>query len=377
MKKTYLSLALFVVSISLLLINPVAGIRTVAETLGHTFDEEAWAIEYDVLSHETTRDWTRGDHSDEVQPPIIDTSPIRDATFYTVYLNMGNVRTVFMALTNYSWNIYNPEAQGVAPYQILLQSYRAAGKTFVIIENVYAGMIAYQENASVANGVPDVNEAMYYGFSLNSEYHKALINGVLTSNGISPITRTPARVTPVNLTKEVVGEETVFKFGINYENMFVVWEDLNVETDLNATSMTGIDIVAKREALINHIVAFCAIKYINFTYTVKGIINDTGYQNVTTSTEYDIGEVTDLWIINDNAINALALSGNVYPNIVSGMNFVRYNTSIAIQNRIGGFESLKPFSLAMANYARATVIQLSTTTAEQALEDEEGQTVNG
>src|SRR6056297_1120586 len=72
------------------------------EFLGHKFDEEYWAIVYDVLDRETVQDFTPGPYSDEYQEPNFDFFPNLQAEFYSVYVDIGAVETVFMSLMNYS-----------------------------------------------------------------------------------------------------------------------------------------------------------------------------------------------------------------------------------------------------------------------------------
>jgi hypothetical protein len=389
MKKQLISLIGLCLIITMVVSSPAVAAVTVDQVIGHNFEEESWAIEFDVLSGKQVKDWTPGELSANVMPLENDPSPYRDATFYSVYLNMGQVRTAFMALTNYSWNVNNPQAQGAAPYQVLLQAFRAPGNAFVMVENVFAGLIAYQENSTIKDGVPSAGDKLYYGFSLNSEYHKHLFANQMQlrlGQNFYPVDPIPLRVSPMNLTKTIDSTtgETVFTFGIAYENMMVVWLDIEANTDMNETSQ-AINVNREADNFLKNLVAISALSSLNFTYTVRGVVTDTGYTNVTTSTEYDIGPITDMWVKGDAETSTANLGGNFYtlPPVTTlgrdfpGANISRYNTTASISARLSGGEGTTGFGLAMANYARIAVVQAEKQNQQAELRNRDNSTIDG
>lgn len=335
----------------------------VAEETGHRFIEEMWGINYDVLSGKLVEDYTPGPYADELNDTGVDLSPAVDANYYIAYINLGQVQTIFMALE--SQVVYGPSANytGCAPYQIMEQHFRTPSGAHVLVQNSFAGLVAYQENDFV-NGVPDSrNDSLYYGDSLHSQYHKFLLNNRLfLSLGYRPLNESINIVaTPVLPEKTVVGDEVSYKFGMNYENLFIVWHDMNEDADLGS--------ISNATDLIGRAVAFTSLAYLNFSYTITGTLVEDRPVNITTTTEYDIGPITDLWIINDaEDYTVNTIGGDFYDLWWTDRNISRYDNSTEIENRLDGDETHLGFGLAVANYARISVIAAT-------IEEQEGSTV--
>ncbi|MHA1855605.1 MAG: hypothetical protein ACTSYY_06115, partial [Promethearchaeota archaeon] len=204
----------------------------ISKETGHRFIEEYWGINYDVLSGKLVEDYTPGPYADELNDTGVDPTPDADANYYIAYINLGQVQTIFMALSSYT--IYGETANftGCAPYQIMQQHFRTPSGAHVIVQNSFAGLVAYQEN-DVVNGVPDKNDSLYYGDSLHSQYHKFLLNNRLFwSLGYRPLDENEKIIsTPVLPEKTVEGDQVSYKFGMNYENLFIVWHDMNEDAD--------------------------------------------------------------------------------------------------------------------------------------------------
>ena len=341
---------------------------TPEQYLGHNFQEEYWAITYDFLSQKVIEDHTPGPYADDYQDPEMDRAPFRNTEFYVAYMNLGQVQTIYAALTNYSFDNRNFTNQGVAPFQVILQHFRAPGGRHVLVQNSFAGLIAYQENSTTANGVPDADDDVYFGYTLTSEFHKHLLNRYLLS--IPEIADEPfseemrPKVTPIELDRVNDSSSIEYTFGMQYENLFVVWHDLNVETDLNA-STSGV-------AIMDKIVAISTIQSLNFTYKLTGEIVEDRPVNVTLTTEYDIGAVTDLWIIGDGEAETEGIGGAWYQHPEDNRKIANYNNATQIESRLGGTEDLNGFSLGVANFARMVVLDASLNT-----EDSTSTIVNG
>jgi hypothetical protein len=355
LKKTTISFVLIFSMVSIMSVSTLAaGVttpkRTVTETLGHSFEEDSWAIEYDVLSGKLIKDLTPGPNSSDYKDLAQDPSPFRDSKFYAAYINTGQVQTFYMALMNYTFDNRNVSNQGVAPFQVLLQHYRAPGGNHVIIQNSFAGLVAYQENGTV-NGVPDKNDTMYYGYTLNSEMHKHMINRYLSTEiGYSPFNQNLIpKVTPLPLSNTTTGDLIEYTFGMSYENLFVLWHQIDRSDDMNTTT--------KAVNVLDKIVAISSLDSINFTYKLTGTVVEDKAVNITTTTEYDIGKTSDLWILNDNKNYSEAIGGKFYNLTHSPTRTVsRYNTTTAVANRLAGNINLTGFGLGISNFARITVL---------------------
>ncbi len=345
----------------------------ISKETGHRFIEEMWGINYDVLSKKLVEDYTPGQYEDELNNTGDDPTPNVDANYYIAYINLGQVQTIFMALE--SQVVYGPNNvnyTGCAPYQIMQQHFRTPSGAHVLVQNSFAGLVAYQENDFV-NGVPDRNDSLYYGDSLHSQYHKHLLNNRLNwSLGYRPIDENiKLEATPVLPEKTVVGDEISYKFGMNYENLFIVWHDMNEDADLG--------LITNATDLIGKAVAFTSLAYLNFSYTITGTLFEDRPVNITTTTEYDIGPITDLWIINDDEDYTVNdIGGEFFDLRWTDRNISRYDNSTEIENRLDGDETHLGFGLAISNYARISVIAASVEEQESSIVvDDNNKTVDG
>lgn len=346
----------------------------VAKT-GHKFSEEFWAIEYDVLSGKLVEDLIPGEFADEINDTFPDRTPYRDANFYISYINLGQVQTLYMAFTEYSNDNRNNTRIGIAPYQIMQQHFRTPGGKHVIVQNSFAGLVAYQE-ANDANGVPNKDDNLFYGNSLNSQYNKHLLNRRFSwSLGFEPFDMDEIPIaTPKLLEKTIIGDEVEYTFGMDYENLFIVWHSMHVEADINNT--------VTAEGLLDKIVAFSSMDYLNFTYKIKGTVVEDRPVNITTTTEYDIGPLSDLWVVGDDQTKTELWDGIYYDldstNLITNKTVSRYNTTTAIEDRLNGDNEVSGFGLAISNYARMAVISANVEEQDDVeVVDGTGMTIDG
>ena len=297
-----------------------------------------------------------GEFADELNNTFPDRAPFRDANFYIAYVNLGQVQTMYMAFTEYSNDNRNNTRVGIAPYQIMQQHFRTPGGKHVIVQNSFAGLVAYQESEEV-NGVPNKEDNLYYGNSLNSQFNKYLLNRRFSwSLGFAPFDMDEVPIaTPKLLEKTTNEDEVEYTFGIDYENLFIVWHSMHVEEDINNT--------ASAEDLMDRIVAFSSMDYLNFTYKISGTLVEDRPVNITTTTEYEIGPLSDLWILGDSQAKTETWNGIYYDLDItdeySNKTVSRYNTTDAIEDRLNGDDEVPGFGLAVTNYARMAVISAS------------------
>jgi hypothetical protein len=349
LKKTTISATLLIATMVLMTFSPVMAAETsVATYIGHDFSEEYWAIEYDILSRELIKDYTPSELASQYQAPSSDPTPFIDANMYLAYMNLGQVQTFYAALTNFTRTGVFRNNFGTAPYQMLLQHFTLAKGQHVLVQNVFAGLIAYQ-NVGTDPLLPDKDDNLYYSYSLNSEYHKAKINDYLNFH----ISQTPfdenvlPKVTPKVLTRTEADGNVTYTFGMDYENLFVLWHPITEANNLNETDSVDV--------LFGKIVAISKLDYLNFTYVLSGKSTEKEMVQVSTTTEYDIGPISDLWILNDGQANTTNMGGQWWA-LPNSRSISHYSTEPAIEDRLKGNATILGFSLAVANFARIVVI---------------------
>ncbi len=347
------------------------GDHTVSELIGHKFTEESWAIRYDVLSRQLVEDLTPGEYSGDLNETLPDQAPIRDAIFYIAYMNLGQVQTVYMAFDSFSNDNRNDTYYGVSPYQIIQQHFRTAAGKHVIVQNAFTGLVAYKENGT-DNGVPDRNDTLYYGDSMNNQLYKFYLNRILNYTvGYLPFDMgvMPQSI-PKVLERSNTSEGFEYTFGMDYTDLFLVWYPVSLPDDVNE--------LTAGDSILGRAVAFSALSYLNFTYKLSGALVEDRPVNITLTTEYDIGPINDLWIVNENEDVTDAIGGEYFDLEFTNYNISRYNTTESIETRLSGTEETPGFSLAVSNYARIINIEATVEDAyDTEVVDGEGEIVEG
>jgi len=321
---------------------------------GHSLSEDSWDIIYDVVGDQMVTDLSPGPFTDNISEGINDNRPFSDANFYVAYTNFGQIQGLYIANQNITLSTLNTTKYGCAPYQMIINHFYTAGNLEIFTINTFMGLLAYRENSTIRNGIPNAYEEMYLGWTTYSELFKHLFNeglnrsGIPENNWFDPISRSTG--TPIIMTEEITGEEIMYKYGMSYENLFVVWQEVDVQlATLNDTeNLNYLNIVER-------VSAFGVLDSLNYTFEVKGILTQTGASNVTTTTSYEIGEFNHLWIMDDTEAVASYFGGHYYP-YITGRPMTLYNESNTITNRLDGNSTTPGFSLAVANYANVFVL---------------------
>jgi hypothetical protein len=336
------------------------GVAYGEEVFGHNLQEEKWSLIYDFAGSHIVSDPNPGPLSGNITEGSDDDNPNIDSNFFIAYNNFQNVQSLYLAMQNFTWDIGDSDAHlyGCAPYQLLLQHFRPPGQSqyHIFIENWFDGLLAYREigDDAVENDVPDEGDALYLGWSYYSEFHKWLVNNIfnLTSNNIPDfafIDDEKGTGTPIHITEV---EEGVYKYGITYENIFILWKKLNITEGLDDT-VTGIEV-------LNRCSAFGLLSKLTFEFVVR--LEDSELEDlsaVTTTSEYDIGEMKEFYVLGDNEDTATGFGGKSYGISVGDNNFnLGYYNDTAVKNRISGNETagIPGFSLAVINHANLIVV---------------------
>jgi len=296
-----------------------------------------------------------------VSEGLTDNNTEVDSKFFIAWNNIQNVQSLYIALQNFTCNVENTSISlyGCAPYQLLIQHFRPPGQLqiHIFVINTFLGLLAYREKISdpFKNNIPDENDSLYMGWSYYSEWHKFLVNLLFKINGVPEYlwfdNTTKGTATPIQITES--GTDT-FKYGMSYKDIFILWQRINITQSLDG-EVTSADI-------INNCSAFAHLSEINFTYVVsyKDSTTNPGFREVTTTTEYDIGEVTDLWVVGDNSTVTNYFGGELIPLWYPSVNIGYYNES-AVVDRLDGNETygVPGFSLSVLNHANVMVMNLS------------------
>ena len=318
---------------------------------GHSLSEDSFSMIYDIEGNEMVKDFTPGSYAGELDDGATDENPVVDKNFYATYTNMGQVHTMYMANQNITLDAANETKYGCAPYQLMINHFRAPGNYEVFVINTFLGLMAYRENATDVNGVPDADEELYLGWTAFSELYKHYFNQGLNKSNIPEYClfddSTRSTGTPIQMTKQVSGDDNIYEYGMSYKNIFVVWQKIDIQDGLNETAGMNYANIVRRVA------AVCMLDSLNFTFQVKGTNSTTGYTNVTITTEYEIGAVKDLWILGDGPKVANYFGGHnyEYKTPEHNLNITLYNETTPIAERLQGNVSTPGFSVAVANYA--------------------------
>ncbi|MHA1898505.1 MAG: hypothetical protein ACTSU2_14010 [Promethearchaeota archaeon] len=339
---------------------------------GHSFSESSWSIIYDVAGDQVVKDYFPGPYAANISEGATDNNTIRDLNFYVAYANMGQIQTLYIANKNITLSPTNMTLYGCAPYQILINHFHTRGNQEVFVFNTFMGLLAYRENETIKNGVPNKNEELYMGWTAYSELYKHLFNQALLGASLpgyllyNETERGTAE--PIVMSHKVNGSENVYSYGISYRNIFAVWQSIDVDEALNDTAHMSPIIYAK------NIVAVGLLSSLNFTYHMKGVNSTSGYTNVTITTEYEIGPMKSLWIINDNMNTTIDFGGYYFPTFIGGKSISLYNSSSSIVNRLSGKDNVPGFSLAVASYMDMVVLGVKPPKSQ--IQDKNGTTID-
>jgi len=325
---------------------------------GHDLDEPYWSLIYDFLGEHVVQDFNpEGPYVSNRTIGDIDSKPLENASFFMAWNKFQNIHNFYFAMQNYSWIQPPYNFYGCAPYQYFMQHFRIPiTNTHIFALNKFLGLLAYKENeSSILPDIPDENDELFIGWPQFSEYHKWYINFLFqhlnipdyywiddTKNG----TAEPIEMTYDNTTN-------IYKFGMSYKNIFILWQNIEVKEGLNQS--------VDNATILNNCSAFSMISSINFTFTIS-ITNTLFGKQVKTSTEYDIGELDELWVIGDDNSTSGNFGGTSFnisiPEEAIEKPIGHYNTSDVIKGRLNGTMSTPGFGLAVINTANIAVVKM-------------------
>ncbi|MFX0049802.1 MAG: hypothetical protein ACFE8U_00790, partial [Candidatus Hermodarchaeota archaeon] len=318
-KKFFIGISVILLLTLLTMTSPVNA----ADYAGHDFSEDYFAVEVDI-------------YPDPVNPVVIhdlvtgaenpDSVEDTDLQFYMTYMNDSGIEVAYSALEKMEhWiklkDILPGEAVNVidvfgtpeqkaalevgifhinasAPFQQLVQHFNTPWGSDAFVTNNFMALVAYSANET--DKLLDSGDELYLGYTFTVQAFIDEINDVLITNGFPTIP---------DYDYEASFEVTAdgYKFGINYTNMFVVWQQIGVHprgpdiftaAGLNLPPTNGI--VYGRDIVAASVLDHLAFEYI---FTVEEIdLGTTPPIKVnlgTVETRYHIGE-TNLLITQDD-----------------------------------------------------------------------------
>ncbi len=359
-RKLTVTVAAFLIGLSLFSSIPI-GSAAMETILGHTFEEEYWSVVCDSAGTHLVSDFgPTGSSSSAITTGLTDANPVIDNNYFGAYTNVGGVKSLYLAMQNFSWDITggvkNTTLYGCSPYQVLVQHFQPPNepkKHFVVI-NTFLGLMAYQDNLTDGlSGLPDENDTLYMGWSYRSEFHKFLANVVFLANGMPEwmFFDNTTRTTAVPIPCEKVG--TTYRYGMSYKDVFILWQKIGG---------SEIDGAVTGAQVLEGVSAFAMLDELNFTFVVdyKLSTENPEYGEVTTSTEYDIGQMSELWIVGDNESVATEFGGVNFDLSTPDIDLAYYNSS-DVSTRLTGNSTTPGYGLAVVNTAKVYGFELVNT----------------
>ncbi len=337
-KKVYFGISVILLLTLLSFTTPIKA----ADYANHSFSEDHFAIEVDLIGAGNWANPTPED-PDLVSDLLVSTAttadrnPNEDLDFFMAYMNSSGIETAYSALEKMEFNLtfgdlLKPEVYDVisalssikpeyvealeasifeinatAPFQQLVQHYETPpfmGSKDVFVTNNFMCLVAYSAGTGTDATKMDMEDELYIGYTFSVQQLTKAINDVLTTNGstyeIGDFNYKPS------FTK-IADDE--YKFGIEYSNMFVLWQ--KIDEPLKGINIFGPGFEAYMKTVTNGIVfgqniaAATVLDYVSYEYefkteeTTDALGNDIVLGTVTT--HYDIGE-TNFLVLREDTI---------------------------------------------------------------------------
>lgn len=288
------------------------------EFAGHSFSESHFAIEVDLEPGVTNPDLIN-DLLD-ASAATGDSNEFEDLQFYMAYMNKSGIEVAYSALEKMEHNLtlgdlLEPGVESVlrslpgtdiesaldttifhinatAPFQQLVQHFETPWEEDVFVTNNFMCLVAY--SSSPDDQVMDENDKLFIGYTFSVQQLIDAVNDVLVDNGHSD-----DQFAYFDYEASFEVTSTGYKFGIDYTNMFVLWQDAK-------TPLSGVDIFEAGKAFIKDptdgivfghgIVAASLLDHIGFEYefTTQNMTGADNYVLGTVTSHYNIGETNFL-----------------------------------------------------------------------------------
>jgi len=311
--------------ILLLMILTFTSPASAATFAGHDFTEEYFAVEVDLAVTDPSQPDVISDLLNAAAPTG-DSNPDFDLQFYMNYMNNSGIETAFSALEKYEYNLkfrdllsddvrtvleINPaydealetsifHINATAPFQQLVQHYTTPWAEDVFVTNNFMALIAY--SSSPNDQIMDSEDEIFMGYTFSAQELIDAVNTVLLGNDQT------YQIGHFDYTPYFEKTATGFKFGIDYTNMFVLWQSLAVKprgVNIFGQSVPTAAVQSETNGIIfgQDIVAASVLDFLNFEYIfeTQTMTGANEYVLGTVTTHYNIGE-TNLLIVKESSL---------------------------------------------------------------------------
>lgn len=334
-KKFFLGISVILLLTLLIFTSPGKAVD-LTTFAGHNFSEDYFAIEIDLVGEGTSVFDPDPEHPDLIRDLLDpsaetgDSNELEDEQFYLAYMNQSGIETAFSALEKFEhvitlkdlirtdtydkiWDagylvpdlrtaLETPisHVNATAPFQQLVQHYtssEATGYKDVFVTNNFMALIAYSANFGNDLERMDAADNLYLGYTFAIQNLTDAINDVLDPHGYE--------IGHFDYEADFEKTATGFEFGINYTNMFVLWQAIDIGPRAVDIFSAGNDYIKEDTGGIifgGDIVAATVLDYVSFEYVFETteFIGANTYIEGKVTTQYNIGE-TNFLITRDSA----------------------------------------------------------------------------
>jgi hypothetical protein len=248
-------------TISLVLFSLTSSVFGSDLLVQEDFKEQSWSKTVDYLDYVDLYAVTHG----MLRPPRG-----AEANIFMTYVNYSGVQMLYAGLSNITMGY--GELSVTLPIQTFMTHYKSEDqKTDTVSASSYIMLMAFNDSkTSNIEGSPDRNDTLYASFSIGFDLSELLQNDAPALN---------SQTTPIELTHP---EENRWSWGMEYTNLTAIW--WNIRIDPGNSTYKSVP------------VAITVYEKLTFTYNLIFDINNHSAQIVS---NYVIGEMTDLWVIDD------------------------------------------------------------------------------
>lgn len=245
--------------ILLLVISLIAPAYAIDYLRSDDFEDESWSKTIDYLEYVDVYASTHG----KPRPPAG-----AHAYLYMTYVNYSGVQMLYAGLSNITMGL--GAFTVTLPIQTFMMHYKTENQSRdIVTASSYIMLLAYNETEeTIHSGAPDKNDTLFASFSMGFD-----LSSILTTDAPSLNSKT----TIIPLTHP---ETNRWHWGMTYTNLTAIWWGISVDPDNSSYESVPIAISVYEE--------------LTFTYD---LIFDLENKTAQIVSNYVIGEMTDLWVI--------------------------------------------------------------------------------
>ncbi|MFX1516480.1 MAG: Heimdall-CTERM domain-containing surface protein [Promethearchaeota archaeon] len=334
-KKIFLGISVILLLTLLIFTSPARAIGP-TDFAGHNFEEEYFAIEVDLVGSGTSVFDPDSEDPDLIRDLLDpgattgDSKEFEDLQFFLAYMNKSGIETAFSALEKFehmltfkdfvtketydavqlaaaafpalttALEVPLSHVNCTAPFQQLVQHYTTSedtGKKDVFVTNNFMSLIAYSNGTGDDKTQLDPKDDLYIGYTFAIQNLTDAINIALENHGHD-------KINYYDVESSFETTDNGYEFGINYSNMLVLWQPIDVKPKgLDVFRGAANDRLKDPKGIIfgHEIAAASVLDYVAFNYVfeTEEFRGANEYIEGRVTTHYDIGE-TNLLITRNN-----------------------------------------------------------------------------